>query len=640
MFKVAQEVYQTMANDAGLDLSNRDFEEMLLREDKMKEFYQKIKDASIPETAELLEDIQDNEDESKHIRALMKEWEVSLQALQPHDEEAEAAADEDVVNDIRELLEEAPRLVAMILPDAIQALQKKVQDVEGEFTTLQEGVADTERRIREEVRQTVDDWQLREKFSETVDNVQKPVEAMDTIRHGKEQEVTELQAEVEQVREELRTTTESRDSLTVDKTALTSDLQKAQEELKTAKEARDSLESEKTSSANSLLDLQQQLKDAQQELEVVKNARDSFEAEKISSAISLQDVQKQLDDANQKLNDVRQELGAAKEQIKSTDKSRDAEGEEGLQLRLASCKLLLVDRVVALMGVQLEETASDRMIACQVRALSLRLLVFVTGESRIRREIPRMLFVQATKAIGPVRHAISFWISMSANEFSFADSQALFNSDIVDTESCEAYAWVLDALKIAVDSLRSWATDPFPVKRILTLFHGLAYLCFLSFAMGLPIDEVGQLRDKTVKALIQRQLLGSSLVRMVLGKVSSFIDGSPLTSWVLEPTSDREASERLDSSNSDLGPNRHLIADPSAKTFALVDGIDIDEALYAFDADDVDSVRLTGSLSLVLRFSKGHKEHIPVDDLLLDKDFPSRECVTQWIETFLPDKLH
>lgn len=350
MFTVAREVYETMANDAGLDLSERDFEEMLLHEEKMEEFYQKFKDASVLDTAGALERIRVSEEETRRMRAAIKQWDVSLQTLQPKNEEADAAADEEVAKDIRELLVTTPRLVPMIFPEAVKALEQSVQGLKEEFTTMQQGVADLEVRVREEARQTVDGWQLQERFNETVATIQKSVKVMENIRHAKEQEVIELQAEVgelktelDRVQQELKTAQvtstwyqqgasekQSRleeleiayDKLTNEKRIQSQSIAKLQRELQETQKARDDLQTEKTNHVNSLEQVREELRtttksrdsyaadkvslttdlqSAQQELEAVKEAHDSLEAEKTTSATSLQDVQKQLRHAQQEL---------------------------------------------------------------------------------------------------------------------------------------------------------------------------------------------------------------------------------------------------------------------------------------------------------------------------------------------------
>ncbi|KAL8753979.1 MAG: hypothetical protein Q9184_005261 [Pyrenodesmia sp. 2 TL-2023] len=499
------------------------------------------------------------------------------------------------------------------LNDALQELEL-VKNARDEFKATSETHVKTLEQVQEELRISLNQaQQARDRYEEEKQTeLDEARDARDLFQAAKEAQDTVLESRGT----ELQKTREEAYALSAQNHTLWREKHDAQARLRTLEVTVNRHVHEKDSARNELSvtvfradHAEKSLKAASEHIEKLHN---SLDAEAIEN-----------DQLLQQLENLRLEK---------------TEAEQALQLKIVSCKVLLTDRVEALMGVRLEDATLERMIACQTRATSQRLLGCVTG-THLQRKLPRMLFVADISPLGPVTHAINFWVSVSTGNFSFGDSQALFNADIIDLEASGAYQWVLDALNMGIDSMRSWPADSASVKKILTLLHGIAYVCYLLFGLEQPFDDARALRDMIMAALRDKKLLGASITGTVFDSVSSFVNGHQISSWIRSATLNPEAPEHLGNSNSDLGPGRFLIADHSTRTFTLTDEMDTDEALYAFDVNDVNSVQTSSLQSVFVRFNEGHVSRLPVSSLLLDSSFPFKESVSQWVLTFLSDKF-
>ncbi|KAL8754800.1 MAG: hypothetical protein Q9184_005004 [Pyrenodesmia sp. 2 TL-2023] len=481
------------------------------------------------------------------------------------------------------------------LNDALQELEL-VKNARDEFKATSETHAKTLEQVQEELRISLNQaQQTRDRYEkEKQTELDEARDARDLFQAAKEAQDTELESRGT----ELQRRREEADALSAQVETLRREKHDVQTRLRTLEATVNRHVSEKVSAQKQLAATVSRADHAEKSLKV---AREQIEAVHSSWNAEADENAQRL----QQLENLRLEK---------------TEAEQALQSKIVSCKDLLADRVEELMGLQLDDATLERMIACQTRATNQRLLGYVTG-THLERKLPRMLFVADIGPLGSVTHAINFWVSVSTGNFSFGDSQALFNADTIDLEASGAYQWVLDALNIGIESMRSWPADSASVKKILTLLHGIAYICYLLFGLDQPFDDARALRDKIMAALHDKKLLGASITGTVFDSVSSFVNGHQISSWIRSATLDPEAPQHLGNSNSDLGPGRFLIADHSTGTFTLADEMDTDEALYAFDVNDVDVVQMSNL------------------GLILDSSFPFKESVSQWVLTFLFDKF-
>lgn len=344
------------------------------------------------------------------------------------------------------------------------------------------------------------------------------------------------------------------------------------------------------------------------------------------------------DELDKTLRRLEEENASFQRQVSEAHEEKDMDGRE-FTTKLASREQLLGQLVKSLSGTSLDSSSVQLMIECHTRAAKQRLIVFSNPKSELQLAMPRMFFAQDIASSDPVTNAITFWASTLTAQFSFGDSQALFNAATFSTESVSVYPWVLDALEIVTDSIPSRTMDLMSLKKALTVLQGIAYFFIILQGMEEPQDNVRQLRDKVQENFQDKGfLIGESTLAMVLKKFSALIDGSPITSWIEAPSSENEAARRLDGSNSGIGSEQCLIADPSVNSFTLINGINTAEALYAFDNEDVGGINVNDNTEYVLRFAEAHVSRLPASSILLGSAVREASA-DDWVFSFLTEKL-
>ncbi|KAL9604476.1 MAG: hypothetical protein Q9219_000441 [cf. Caloplaca sp. 3 TL-2023] len=110
------------------------------------------------------------------------------------------------------------------------------------------------------------------------------------------------------------------------------------------------------------------------------------------------------------------------------------------------------------------------------------------------------------------------------------------------------------------------------------------------------------------------------IVHMVFDKVAGAIDGQDFDSWISPPTSDADASRRLDQSNSGIDPRRCIIADHRGSCFLLIDQINVDETLYTFRPADVEKISFNESMEHQLQLREGFVAECVGRSFTLERD--------------------
>ncbi|KAL9601445.1 MAG: hypothetical protein Q9219_002511 [cf. Caloplaca sp. 3 TL-2023] len=316
--------------------------------------------------------------------------------------------------------------------------------------------------------------------------------------------------------------------------------------------------------------------------------------------------------------------------------SKNKDTEQALQDQVSSTSHLLK----VFVGSPVVPSLFRGMATCETKSLGFYDHASNNPFDRVNT-LPRMLFVPGIPSVGPKLHAINFWLAAHDDRPCFGDTQALFNVRQLSTEMAVAYPWVLEALEREVQSIPGWGNGKLGFQRILTVLHGIAYLNLLAHAMQISLEDIERLCNGFQERLTGSDAFGSEpFILTVLGKVADAVHGQPLTSWIEEAAvSEEDAARRVDSSNSDLGAQRCIIADTSGKIFLLLDGITADESLFIFHSDEMERVLLAGTGTIELELVDGFVADNVDRRLLLQQVFVLRIKAAQWVSRYFLDKL-
>ncbi|KAL8827824.1 MAG: hypothetical protein Q9170_006859, partial [Blastenia crenularia] len=378
--------------------------------------------------------------------------------------------------------------------------------------------------------------------------------------------------------------------------------------------------------------------------QVNKLTAEKMQAEEEIKALTIRE--KQAVDA---VSNLRNQGSDYEESLDRVFKEKDELGNQVAAMRLEKDRLVQdnkvsFDALSQLMklfaktcsGISVGDDLLKKMIGVQVGATEHRQKIIANAELRIKSNIPRMLFVPDIVALEPVIHAIRFWLSVHAGEFSFGDTQALFNAEVIGMESVEAYTWISEALHTVINSVHTWKTSLRYLKQTLTVLQGIAYLYVMARGVNSPLDDIRGVHDKMRRRLntISQK---PSMVAIVLRKVTALIEQQqPLISWVSGPISPDEAARRLDGSNSDIGANRWLVADTFRNSFVLIEQVNSVETLYAFGVHEVDF--LVRYPEHTLNFRDGHTHRLPTTVLRFESKPFTMAAVHRWVQSFLSGK--
>ncbi|KAL8929020.1 MAG: hypothetical protein Q9208_001463 [Pyrenodesmia sp. 3 TL-2023] len=247
-------------------------------------------------------------------------------------------------------------------------------------------------------------------------------------------------------------------------------------------------------------------------------------------------------------------------------------------------------------GFSLDSDLVEDMIQLHIRSEGLRQVV-MDSESTIG--LPRLSFVPDTTGTRPLIHAMAFWTNARADRLSFESTQALFNASRIGPNMAPLYPWVLAALQASLDCMPSWGDDLLAFKRILTTLQGIMFLGILAHKSGIATDAVRTLHATVETYLAGQNAIGSEpFVRGILAMLAASLDGRAPRSWIADGTaSDANGIPRLDATNSGIGANRCLFAAGAGKIYVLLDAISVNETLYMFTVDDVETLSTTGEPS-------------------------------------------
>ncbi|KAL8759166.1 MAG: hypothetical protein Q9184_003705 [Pyrenodesmia sp. 2 TL-2023] len=210
-------------------------------------------------------------------------------------------------------------------------------------------------------------------------------------------------------------------------------------------------------------------------------------------------------------------------------------------------------------------------------------------------DLPCMRFERETAGLDPLLHAMNFWIDARENRPSFSNTQQLFNTRVVNAETVAAYPWIVAALGANLNSMTEWGSDQLAFNRTLTVLQGIAYLKMIATESQISLEDVRRLLRQAGNYLNREsdpetENATEPIIMMVLNKVTSFVDGEQLTTWIYSDETSVKEVRYLDGSNSALEAEQCLIANITGESFVFIDGRNVNETLYGFAETDVEKL--------------------------------------------------
>ncbi|KAI4233381.1 MAG: hypothetical protein L6R40_007107 [Gallowayella cf. fulva] len=569
-----------LADEADLDQWFQDqiragLEELDLREEDIK----MRREDAIP----FLEDIQTYQDD-------IEEWDVKSEELLGENAKR-----------ILGMIKRNPRIASIILDDKeIRGIVHSGLAEEKDFLkAMRQHFEHLDTQLKKDVMEKVDAWQLPQKLQERVSDIRKLLTHANERRAERETTINKLMGELKALQDEAGTTKQNLEASQSEVAALRDQLSALQQ----------STAADKNASANQNHQLEQQLR---AETEKVAALRSELTTQKADATEEVQrvveqgrkEVQRAKEDHAAQLEKKEQQLTNAANEAKSlsTEYSESKDTHEKSYRELVARFQSACHLIIATTGQPLGLDGTNIMIECQSRSdnqqpgLTSEVLPYT-------RHTPWMKFEETSAATHPLTNAINFCAAVLSGHKSFAYSQSLFNTVTVGEESAAAFPWVLEALRFATSSTiekMSWPADLSTLNMVLTVLQGVAYLHDIAWIMGFPSDDVQALFEKVETALSER-LGPGSIIAPIFYKVKLSLAGTPITTWVSEATSDVERANRLDSTNSDVGFNRHILADATSENFLVIERIDDREVLSTFSNEQVARLQdHSGSLTLIM----------------------------------------
>ncbi|KAL8716798.1 MAG: hypothetical protein Q9225_005903 [Loekoesia sp. 1 TL-2023] len=320
----------------GLSLETRDLEELLEDESKRQDWFKKQEELSRQEFEVNLDEIALTKEDVDEFLGVKNHMELSLQQWKQKEEEGVEQIDQ-AADAIKEMIRTTPRLVTVIYqdPKVRQVVKEALDRLENRFGAMERRIDQTEKRLQQQVKDTLDDWQLPQRFKQHLRRTQSLVDDAAALRMEEQKATENLRSELQSAQDQVVKLKGHRSRLEAREASLEQDLQLSQDELSELRCKRDRLETSvgQLEAGKSRLEreLQAAISDRdqhhldtterQRKLEEVEKERNELQKQMAAQAQTILDLQKQTKESGNledRLKDAKAEL-AGLQQTKTTE---------------------------------------------------------------------------------------------------------------------------------------------------------------------------------------------------------------------------------------------------------------------------------------------------------------------------------